>query len=178
MSGKKTHRLVKKPKISAKDLAEFMDASETAKRTIIRACKFRSIGRITQHKDAKLSISKFIRSGSSDTSPLLDAVYTLRSRLADSDFDRDLYDHNADYIERFADVQHLITMPDGEILSSDAFVPLVLNGVAVNPDLQFRLRRLTKTNKVKVGGGMLRYAKGKALDAEVAAWQSAFCLAT
>ena len=40
--------------------------------------------------------------------------------------------------------------------------------------MQFRLRRLTRTNKVRWGGGMLRYAKGKPLPTAVAEWQSAF----
>jgi hypothetical protein len=35
------------------------------------------------------------------------------------------------------------------------------------------LRRVTKTNKVKCGALMLRYAKGKPLGTDVAAWQSA-----
>ena len=65
-------------------------------------------------------------------------------------------------------------MPEAEILQPDAAEPLVLHGVKVSVELQFRLRRLTKSNKVKVGGGMLRYAKGKALENEIAAWQSSF----
>ena len=78
MSEKKTHRLVKEPKISARNLADFMDASETARRTLVRDCKFRPIGRITQHNEAKLSISKFIRSRMSDTQTLR----TLRTIIA------------------------------------------------------------------------------------------------
>jgi hypothetical protein len=57
---------------------------------------------------------------------------------------------------------------------------LMLNGVRVTAEIHFRLRRLTKTNKVRVGARMLRYAKGRALPIPIAEWQSAFlfgCLA-
>ena len=46
----------------------------------------------------------------------------------------------------------------------------------MNVELQFRLRRLTKTNKVRTGAGVFRYAKGKALSPAVGEWQSAFLL--
>ena len=65
-------------------------------------------------------------------------------------------------------------LPDAERLPPGNVQSTKVKAVKVNLDLQFRLRRLTKTNKVRVGGGMLRYAKGKALDPDVGAWQSAF----
>lgn len=174
MTEKKTHRVVKNPTISARDLADFMEASETARRTIVRDCKFRAIARITQHNEAKQSVSRFIRGGHGDVATLRDEAERLRGRLADSDFDRDLYDHNADYIDRFAEVQHLIDMPDAERLPPGTMQPFLAHGVKINPDIQFRLRRVTRTNKVRVGAGVLRYAKGKAVSADVAAWHSAF----
>lgn len=174
MSEKKTHRVVKNPTISARDLADFMEASETARRTIVRDCKFRAIARITQHNEAKQSVSRFIRDGHADAATLREQAARLRARLADSDFDRDLFDHNADYIDRFADVMHLLVFPDADRLPPGAAAHFVSHGVKINPDIQFRLRRLTRTNKIRVGAGVLRYAKGKAVNPEVAAWHSAF----
>ena len=174
MSDKKTHRVVNNPSISARDLAEYMEASETAKRTIVRDCKFRPIARITQHNEAKQSVSRFIRTSESDTSRLLQEADRLRTRLADTDFDRDLYDHNADYIERFAHKALHIKLPDAERLAPGTVSPFVAHDVKINTDIQFRFRRVTKTNKVRVGAGVLRYAKGEAVDPEVALWQSAF----
>lgn len=94
----------------------------------------------------------------------------------DSDFDRDLYDHNADYIARFAEIWPKVNLPKAQILVPGAAPSIFLNGVTVTVDLQFRLRRLTRTNKVQVGAAMLRYAKGKPLSQAVGAWQSAFLL--
>ena len=77
--------------------------------------------------------------------------------MADSDFDRDLLDHNADYIDRFAAI-----FPDLIFLrlsSSGKALPIELNGVKVTTEMQFRLRRLTKTNKIRVGGAAFRYLK-------------------
>ena len=174
MSEKKTHRLVKNPTISARDLAEYMIASQVRQRTIVRDSKFRPIARVMQHTEAKLAVSKFIRAGRDDTSPLHEAAEELPGRMADDDFDRDLLDHNADYVERFADIQTKIAFPDAERLAPGPAVALNANGVKINPDLQFRLRRVTRTNKIRVGAGVLRYAKGKATNAEAALWQAAF----
>ena len=169
-----THRLVKEPRMTAKELADFMVASETARRTLVRNCKFRPIARVTQHNLAKQCLSKFFREGRSDVSGMHAEEDRLRSMLVDSEFERDLYDHNADYISRFAAVYDQLEFPSAEILAQGAPVSHSANGVKVNADLQFRLRRLTKTNKVKVGAGVFRYTKGKAVQPEAAAYHAAF----
>lgn len=175
MPEQKTHRVVKNPQMSARHLADYMAASDRAARTIIRNCKYQPIARVVQHDEAKAAVSKFIRDGESgDKAYLSEKVDALRQRLADSDFDRDLYDHNADYIERFSKVSEQLVLPDAEILAPGKCAAIDMKGVRVTADIQFRLRRLTKTNKIRVGAGMLRYAKGKPLPVAVAAWQSAF----
>jgi hypothetical protein len=170
----KTHREVKKPQISARSLADFMAASETAKRTIVRGCKYQPIARVIQHDEAKLTVAKFIRDGRDDISLLTEAAKRIRNRMADTDFDRDLYDHNADYIDQFAKALAVLELPEAEVLAPGATPALMLSGVRVTAELHFRLRRLTRTNKIRVGAGMLRYAKGRSLAAPVADWQSAF----
>ena len=149
-----------------------MAASEQAKRTIIRNCKYQKIARVVQHDEAKLAVSRFLRDG--DHAKMQQAAQNLRERLADSDFDRDLFDHNADYIDRFAKVYQILALPDAEILAPGKPSATKLNGVKVNVQILFRLRRITRTNKVRVGVGALRYAKGKALSPRVGEWQSAF----
>lgn len=174
MEPKKTHREVKKPQISVRYLADYMAASETAKRTIVQKCKYQPIAKVVQHDEAKISIAKFIRTGSRDINQLREDAQRLRDRMTDDDFERDLFDHNADYVDRFAEVAEQVVIPDAERLPPGQAPALILHGVSVTPQLQFRLRRLTKTNKVRTGGGMFRYAKGKVLSADVAGWQSAF----
>jgi hypothetical protein len=104
---------------------------------------------------------------------LLEQARALRDRLADDTFERDLYDHNADYLERFARIVLSLKLPDADRLPLGRSPSLILNGVKVNVELHFRLRRTTRTNKVRIGAGMLRYAKGATLDSNVGAWQSA-----
>lgn len=171
---KKTHRLVKNPAMSAKELADYMVASEVAKRTIVRDCKFRPIARVMQHREAKLAVSKFIRAGRADVAPLQQAAESLRTRMADTDFDRDLFDHNADYIERFAQIQGALELPDADILPPGTAMPLVAHDVRINPDIQFRMRRVTRTNKIRIGAGAFRYSKGRAANVEASLWHSAF----
>ncbi|TPM03637.1 hypothetical protein FJ960_14220 [Mesorhizobium sp. B2-3-11] len=174
---KKTHRLVKTPQISARYLADYMAASEIGKRNILTASKYQAIARVVQHDEAKQTISKFFRSENPAIDHLTVAAKKLRDRMADSDFDRDVFDHNADYLDRFAKVVHVVEMPDkAEILAPGQSQKIEIGGVKIGADLQFRLRRVTKTNKIKIGAGVFRYSKGKALKPEVGAWQSAFLL--
>ena len=42
----KTHNVLKSPKISLRYLADYMAASEKARRTIIRGCKYQPIARV------------------------------------------------------------------------------------------------------------------------------------
>jgi hypothetical protein len=172
----KTHRMVNEPKISARYLADFMAASERGRRTIVRGCKYQPIARLVQHDEAKATVSKFLRDGDGNTATLTDKAQGLRNRMADSDFDRDLLDHNADYIDRFAEIFSGLNLPNAEFLPPGKASPIELNGIKVTTEMQFRLRRLTKTNKIRVGGAAFRYAKGKRLSPEVANWQSAFML--
>ena len=175
MRSETTHRLIKNPKISARFLADFMAGSETAKRTIVRDCKYLSTARVIQHDEAKAAIATFMLNHT-DPASLEAAASRLRSRIADSDFDRDLYDHNAEYISQLAKVHPGIALPAADILPEEKCPALTLRGVAVTMEINFRLRRLTRTNKVCIGAGMLRYAKGKSLAAASAEWQSAFLL--
>ncbi len=176
MSDKRTHREVKEPQISARYLADYMAASEQAKRTIVRGCKYQPIARVIQHDEAKISISNYLLDENKEVGQLKEKAKSLRGRLADSEFERDLFDHNADYIERFAKVLSKVELPDADRLPVGKLLALNINGVRVTIELQFKLRRLTRTNKVRVGGGMLRYKKGRALPEEVGLWQSAFLL--
>lgn len=98
MSDKKTHRLVKTPKMSARYLADYMAATERGRRRIVRDCKYRPIARIIQHDRAKNAVSKFILEGQMDCGKLTQAAAKLRNMMADTDFDRDVFDNNADYI--------------------------------------------------------------------------------
>ncbi|MGA7713186.1 MAG: hypothetical protein WCA81_14875, partial [Rhizomicrobium sp.] len=170
----KTHREVKKPQISGRHLADYMAASERGGRSIVRNCKYQPIARVVQHDEAKAIIAKFIRDGDENVAAIRERANEIRGRLADSDFDRDLFDHNADYIDRFADIAAKLALPDAELLAPGKSAALNLKGVKVTADIHFRLRRLTKTNKIRIGAGMLRYAKGKTLPRTIAEWQSAF----
>jgi hypothetical protein len=172
----KTHREVKEPKISFRFLADFMAASSTAQRSIVRSCKYPPIARLVQHNEAKLSIAKFIRSENPDATELTEKAQELRNRLADNQFDRDLFDHNADYLDRYAVVHASLALPKAEILNPGPHPSIIINGVKVSPELHFRFQRVTKSNEVKIGAGMLRYQKGKALSPVIAAWQSAILL--
>jgi hypothetical protein len=153
-----------------------MAASDRGKRRIVLNSKFRPLGKLIQHAEARGVVAKFIRDGGKDIGWLHKQADNLRNRMADDDFDRDLYDHNADYILRFAQIHAGLKLPTADIVPAGPASLISLNGVKVNVGLHFRMRRLTKTNQIREGASMLRYAKGKALPEENGAWQSALLL--
>ena len=171
-----THQYVEQPKLGVHYLADYMAASKRGERRILQLSKYRPIAKVIQHSEAQRTVSKFIRSGTLGVGWLLQAADNLRTRIADDDFDRHLFDSNADYITQFAGVEHEIDWPKAELLPPGKSDFLMLQGVKITVGLHWRLRRTTKSNKVKEGAAMLRYAKGKALAPDAAAWQSAFLL--
>lgn len=176
MSAAKTHRLVSKPQVSSRYLADFMAASHQSQRSIIRGCKYRPIARVIQHRRAKNIIGTHLQAGNALPAELIEQAQELRDMMADDDFDREVLDNNADYVERFAQVVPSLLLPSADIIPPGDCPALTINGTTVTVDLCLRLRRVTKTNKIKVGTATLRYAKGKTLPSEVGAWQSAFLM--
>jgi hypothetical protein len=171
---KKTHTEVKQPQISIPRLADYMAASEQGQRSIAQSCKYRSIARVTQHNEAKAVVSNHILNGATGAGGLKERAEQIRNKIADDDFEEDLNEHNADYIDQFAKVVETVEIPAGaERLAAPKFTPLMLGGMKVSFVPQLVLRRLTKTNKIKSGALMLRYAKNKILVADVANFQSA-----
>jgi hypothetical protein len=173
IEAKKTHRVVNEPQISGRYLADYMAATDVARRTILMGCKFRPIARVIQHAEAKLHIGKFLRDGLG-TEFLTGEATKLRERLADGDFDRDLLDHNADYLDRFAEIQPSLSLPAADRIAPGKCPAISIEGVKVTADVLMRLRRTTTSNKLRVGVAAIRYAKNKVLGSAVAEWQSAF----
>ena len=171
---KKTHTEAKTPRINAARLADYMAASEQGKRSIAASCKYHSIARVVQHNDAKAIISNYLRTARGDLEYLKQRLETLQAKLCDDQFDSDVRDHNCNYIARFMNVEGTLDLPEAELLRSMRASALPLNGVMVSFSPDFLLARVTRTNKRKLGAAMLRYAKGKALPANVGAYQSAF----
>lgn len=172
----KTHRVMPKPQMAARFLADFMAASERSRRSIIQGCKFRRIARVVQHEKARNTIGTYLRSTNGNPGALLARAEALREQIADDDFEREVLDNNADYIERFANVAPDLNRPQADAFPSGNCPPLTINGLSVSVDLCMRLTRTTKTNKVRIGAATLRYAKGEPLPAEVGAWQSSFLM--
>lgn len=171
----KTHREVKDAQMSGRHLADYMAASDQRRRSIIRECKYQPIARIVQHDEAKRAISDFL-CGDGDLTALTAKAQALRDRLTDDDFERDVLDYNADYIASFVAAYPKVELPAADMLHPGSTVTMVISDVKVRPEIHFRLRRLTKTNKIRVGAGMLRYSKGKALALPNGEWQSALLL--
>lgn len=165
MSGRATHREAGRMRISLRYLAEYMEASERARNSILRRAKYPAIARVVQHDDALAAVATFIRSPGRDPAFLTEEAERLRSRLADDDFERNTNEINADLLDRFAAVQGRIAWPPGEILPAGRAITLLIRGMHVTVGQQFRMRRtMQRTNRVRHGGGLVRYAKGVSVN--------------
>lgn len=170
----KTHVVVKAPEIDARHLADYMAGSDRKKRAILIGCKYRPIAKLMQHKEARIVVAGALRHGEKDPHKLKEKADAVRAKLATDDFDALINEANADFIERFSKIAADIELPPAEVLPGKVFPAVPVNGVKVrfSPNLLFR-RVTPKTNKVRVGSLMLRYAKGKALGAPTGEYQSA-----
>lgn len=174
MEEKKTHRLVEKPTMSTRSLADYMAASDQARRSVLRACKYRAIARIVQHDDAKLAVSKYMLNGSNEPHILVAEAEYIRNKLADDQFDKDCNDINADYVVRFSEVVENIQLPKGAYwLAGEPFAAKSINGVRVTFSPSLLVARPGRKNVTKRGALMLRYQKDTPLKPEIGAYQSA-----
>lgn len=170
---KKTHRVIKNPRISVRELANYMAASEVARRTLVRECKYRSIARNVQHDEARMGVAAFFRDGGGEVAMLSERADYVRTKLADTPFEQQCNELNADYLTRFAKVADQISLPAADLLPATKYDAIVFNGVEVKFTPELTLQRTTKSNKVRRGAMMLRYAKGKALSPQIGCFQSA-----
>ncbi|HTW50905.1 MAG TPA: hypothetical protein VME45_03315 [Stellaceae bacterium] len=169
----RTHIETATPQIDIRHLADYMAASRQSQRRVVQGCKYRRITRVIQHTEARAVIYNYIRIGDSDPQKLLDRAALVREKLADDDFESEVNDHNADYIESFAGSYIIGVLPKAEISARQDIAPININGMSVRFGHHLLLRRTTTTNKQRIGAIMLRYAKGETLGINVGEWQAA-----
>lgn len=174
MSPKKTHVERKSPRISLARLADYMAASEQGKRSIAITCKYQPIGRLIQYNDAKAILSNYIRSENRRIEDLSEKLQVLKNKICESDFEKDVRDHNADCIARFISLHDEYDFKDYSYLKAVKFLAYELNGMPVSVMPDVLIARTTRQNKEKIGALMIRYSKGRPLNSDVAAHQSAF----
>lgn len=169
----KTHDLRSTPGMSANRLADYMAASEQARRSILRGCKYRPRARLIQHLDARESISEWLSSGDISDQSLRDRSETLRAGLSGSDFENEVAEHNADYIDKFLETRPPLPVVAQTVTPASKMPALSIDGFSLSFSPNLLLKRINRRNIPKVGVGFFRYAKGKPLDQEVACWQGA-----
>lgn len=109
----KTHREVKNPRLSDNKLADYMSASEQARRGILRSCKYQAKTAVIQHHDARRIIAESLLDGNVNHDELTKKLEVYEGKITDSDFEEDVKSHNIDYIKS------VLTMGFEEIKGSD-----------------------------------------------------------
>jgi hypothetical protein len=172
MEKKKTHVAVAAPTISVRYLADYMAASERKKRTIVSQCKYQPIAPMLQHQEAVAIIANALRKGTASVENLKEKAIFVRNKMTTNDFEALTNEVNADYLDRFSHVLSEVDLPKAEILPGKSFPALSIHGVKISFSPSLIFRRTTKTNKLRRGAMMLRYAKGKPLSSQVGCYQS------
>lgn len=173
---KKTHTLRPSPGMSIRMLADYMTASEQAKRTLLTRSKYAPIAPTIQHDAARESIVEHLSSGGGSSDGIELRIASLKSGLQGSAFEIEKAENNADYLERY--LATLPTLPPKvqQVTPGDKMPALDIEGFALRCSPEFIFRRITRTNVQKIGLGFLRYSKGKALPIETACWQGAIAV--
>jgi len=170
---KKTHGFRAKPGMSIRMLADYMSASEQAKRTLLTKCKYPPIAPVIQHKDAQESIAdRLSRVGATDDD-IVSRSETLRSGLQGTPFEIEVAENNADYLDRYLEVPFAIPPRVQTVERGDKMPPLQIEGFNLTCTPHLLFKRVNRRNTPKIGLGFFRYARGKALPIETACWQSA-----
>lgn len=172
----KTHDLRPNPGMSANRLADYMASSEQARRSLLKGCKYRPRARLIQHQDAKESISEWVSSGAEGDDALQTRMEILRGGLQGSDFDKEVAEHNADYIERFLEVRPPTPAKAQEVISAGRMPALDLNGFSLSFSPDLVLRRVNRRNVTKMGVAFFRYSKNRALNPDAACWQGSISM--
>lgn len=147
---KKTHRAVVKPEIPVQYLADYMAASDQARRSIVQKSKYKSLARLFQHQIARKTISDHILDGNPLPGDLHDKAEDVRNLLADTEFDGLLHGYNADFVDAFASVSVQFDFSGFEIVAPGQAENPTYNGTLVRfaPSLlTYRIERAQVTRE-------------------------------
>jgi len=155
-------------------LAEYMAASDQARRTIVKNCKFVPLARFMQHKIAQKTIADHIEDGNPLPGDLVEKAEQIRNMLADTDFEQTTFDQNADYVQSFADVAKAFDLSGFDLTASEHKFDREFSGTMIKFRPNLLASRKTQANTQKIGSGMFRYSKSGPVASDVAEFQCAF----
>lgn len=168
----KTHRTVKNPRLSDNKLADYMSASEQARRGILRSCKYQAITAVIQHNDAKKIIAESMDNGKLDMEKLTAKLAIYEGKITDTPFEEEVKQHNIDYIN------NVLLLGFDEINGEEFHRcktgrKLDFNGTEISFFPDMIVARTNKRNNRKIGALNFRYSKSAQLRKRVAEFQSA-----
>lgn len=172
MAEKATHREIKHPRLSDNKLADYMSASEQARRSILRSCKYQPKAAVIQHHDAKRMIAESMINGNVDVKRLTEKLSVYEGKITDTDFEEEVKSHNIDY------VKSVLTMGFDPIKGYEFErcknqVKLDFNGTEISFFPDVLVARTNQRNNRKIGALNLRYSKSAKLPESTAQYQSA-----
>jgi hypothetical protein len=105
---------------------------------------------------------------------LVEKAQTLRDRLAGSEFDASLTQHNGNFVASFAMCCGGFNTSGFDLVAASNLEAPAFNGINVPFTPTLLAYRKTQANTHKIGALMYCYAKGKPASRDAAEWQTAF----
>lgn len=150
---KKTHTLRPNPGMSVRMLADYMTASEQARRTLLTRSKYMPIAPTIQHDAARESISAHLSSGGGGTDNIEQRIEILKRGLQGSPFEIDKAENNADYLQKYLETQPAVPPKTQQVTAGDRMPALEIEGFVLRCTPHLVLRRVNRRNVPKIGLG-------------------------
>ena len=155
-------------RISINKLGEYMDASASRRKQILRDQKAPSTFKVARYRDARETIVQHMEEGMADDSFAIQRVEELRNDLSGSDFTAQDRQLSADAIEDFLLLAEEIEVEGLSVQSGSAFAGEIMDfgGTAVSMRLDAILKN-SETGKI-VGCVKLNFSKSAPLQNKAA----------
>ncbi len=171
-----THREVKSPEVTCRELADYNAGSERNRRSVVEGAKYKPIMRLRQHKDAHRVLVKCLGGGKSPKSEFTSEIERLAAKICDNEHELKERDINVGYLRHVLTFYDEIKVPADVINAAHKWAPITSKRTKVKIGPHLVLRGVGRGNVPIVGALTFRYAKGKALNEEEAKYQAALTL--
>lgn len=170
---KPKYRYNAEPRLSANQLAEYLKASPSRRKQIVKAAKFPKTVIVAQYKGAREAIAKFLCDTARDQAILVSAVNAMTEREARANASDWVKDDARRSIEAIRSFQRGANAMGVQKLDCKAVAsgqpPLHISGVDISVSLDATVHRLSKDGSNLVGGVIFLLSKADEASAKARA---------
>ncbi len=171
-----THREVKAPEVTCRELASYSSGSERNRRNVVEGAKYKPIMRVRQHRDAHRILTKSLSGNKSTKGDFISDIERLAAKICDDEHEVKERDINVGYLRHVLSMYDDIKLPAELVTSAEKWAPIISDSTKVKMGPHLVLRATGRDNVPIIGALTFRYAKGKTINDEEAKYQAALTL--